>query len=309
MQYRYWSFMETHPAHTALPVKAKAEAMDILTWAWTADRLLPSHHAIPAPFTQEECQELNNLLRSYNTDNPNDQGIQTRIVSRILLRVARWRQIHFRPDKPLPKDVTVHESRAAAARQRPFRRIALDIFISCICLGIPYIFVERGQHHRIDVESGIRAPGPMFIIGACTCLVAAIVLSASVTFLSLPGLDSVARVAGLVAILFASFSMASTIVAIFRYKTDMARTLSLVGGEGMLIVPRRPIVMSLPLVFLAYSILGFITGIVTYSFRGVILSDPTLIQDNFDDYTRWTVIAILGALAGMLTMSLLLSRR
>jgi len=29
LEYRFWSFMETHPAHTALLVKAKAEAMDI----------------------------------------------------------------------------------------------------------------------------------------------------------------------------------------------------------------------------------------------------------------------------------------
>jgi len=35
LEYRFWSFMETHPAHTALPVKAKAEAMDVLNWAWT----------------------------------------------------------------------------------------------------------------------------------------------------------------------------------------------------------------------------------------------------------------------------------
>jgi len=35
LEYRFWSFMETHPTHTALPVKAKSEAMDVLNWAWT----------------------------------------------------------------------------------------------------------------------------------------------------------------------------------------------------------------------------------------------------------------------------------
>jgi len=74
--------MENHPAHTALPVKAKSEAMDVLNWAWTGmpffrgcsvdanffvqDRLLPSQSSIPPPFTQEECQELMALLRSFN---------------------------------------------------------------------------------------------------------------------------------------------------------------------------------------------------------------------------------------------------
>ena len=65
---------------------------------------------------------------------------------------------------------------------------------------------------------------------------AAIVLSASVTFLSLPGLDNVARVAGLIAVLFSTFSMASTVVALFKYKADAERAVSLVGTEGLLII-------------------------------------------------------------------------
>ena len=36
LEYRFWSFMETHPAHTAPSVKAKSEAMDMLNWAWTS---------------------------------------------------------------------------------------------------------------------------------------------------------------------------------------------------------------------------------------------------------------------------------
>ena len=34
-EYRYWSFMEAHSAHSSLPAKAKMEAMDALTSAWT----------------------------------------------------------------------------------------------------------------------------------------------------------------------------------------------------------------------------------------------------------------------------------
>ena len=34
-EYRFWSFMEAHPAHNFLPAKAKIEAMDGLMWAWT----------------------------------------------------------------------------------------------------------------------------------------------------------------------------------------------------------------------------------------------------------------------------------
>lgn len=51
----------------------------------TADRLLPTNQVVPAPFTQDECQELNNLLRSFTAD---QDGIQTRLVARILIRVG-----------------------------------------------------------------------------------------------------------------------------------------------------------------------------------------------------------------------------
>ncbi|KAG6830126.1 hypothetical protein H0H87_009096 [Tephrocybe sp. NHM501043] len=137
---------------------------------------------------------------------------------------------------------------------------------------------------------------------------AAIVLSASVTFLSLPGLDNFARVAGFVAILFSTFSMVSTIVAIFRYKADMDHPISHVAGEGLMMLTRRSVVMALPLIFLAYAIVAFVTGIVLYSFWDVNddLLDP---KRPFEDYTKWTVIGVLGGLAGMLFTSLLLLKR
>lgn len=81
MEYRYWSFMESHPAHVAIPTHVREEAMDVLTWAWTGsflhflhsgpysyfvvERLLPSQRALPAPFSQDECQEIMALLRSF----------------------------------------------------------------------------------------------------------------------------------------------------------------------------------------------------------------------------------------------------
>ena len=53
---------------------------------------------------------------------------------------------------------------------------------------------------------------------------AAIILSASVTFMSFPGLDNIARLAGFVAILCSAASMSASVIALFRYKADMERT-------------------------------------------------------------------------------------
>ena len=50
-EYRYWSFMEAHPAHNSLPAKAKIEAMDVLTWAWTGKYLFFFTHSC-APFAE-----------------------------------------------------------------------------------------------------------------------------------------------------------------------------------------------------------------------------------------------------------------
>ena len=77
--------MAAYPAHISLPTKARMEALDVLTWAWTGNNgfiysltslaeaytfssiecLFPSHCAVPAPFTQEECRELMTLIRSF----------------------------------------------------------------------------------------------------------------------------------------------------------------------------------------------------------------------------------------------------
>ncbi|KAF8179221.1 hypothetical protein BJ912DRAFT_855727, partial [Pholiota molesta] len=304
LEYRFWSFMEAHPAHQPLPHKAKAEAMDVLTWAWT-DRLLPSARPIPPPFTQDECQELMNLLRSFSAEgHHDDHGIQTRVVARILLRVAQWRQMYFRPNKPLPKDVSVGPNEVPVQR-RPVRRALFDFLVSCLCLGIPYIFLERARlSARGDPESGMYRQNSMVIIGACTCLVAAIVLSASVTFLSLPGLDSVARTAGMVAVVFATFSLVATGVAILRHKADLERPISHVGIEGLMVISRRTVALSLPMVFLAYALIGFLTGLILYTFRGAPLGNPGS-KTSFEDYARWIIVGVVGALAGIVTTSLL----
>lgn len=159
------------------------------------------------------------------------------------------------------------------------------------------------------------------------CGKAAIVLSASVTFLSLPGLDNIARVSSFIAILGSVASMASSVIALLRYKADIERPTPTLTGEGMILLSvsahlhiyhrcfhltlpqRQSIAMSLPLVLLAYAVIAFITGVVIYSFRGITFKDPTLLIHHFDNYTKWTVVGVLGGLAGMLTTSALLLRR
>ncbi|KAJ7732450.1 hypothetical protein B0H16DRAFT_1581508 [Mycena metata] len=319
MEYRYWAFMESHPAHVAIPYAAKREAMDVLTWAWT-DRLLPPQQApLPPPFTQSECQELLGLLRSFGEDTSQaEQGIQsivlTRIVSRILMRVGHWRQHHFRPHKSLPMEHTGNHHLRYRAHSPGFLRTVGEVLASVLLLGVPYLFYNRANFHRVDAEGGITARNmlPVLLIGACTCLLAAILLSASITFLLLPGLDNIARVVALVVVLLAACSMASGLVALFRYKAELAEGAqstgqlnpTAVGREGLRLISTRSVIMSLPLVFLIYAVMGFIAAVVLYSFFGVNQSAV-----RFEDYTRWAVLGVLGGLVGILTTSVVLLRR
>lgn len=49
MEYRYWSFMECHPAHAVLPLNAKNEAFEALSWAWTGKVLYLILTTFPEP--------------------------------------------------------------------------------------------------------------------------------------------------------------------------------------------------------------------------------------------------------------------
>ena len=218
---------------------------------------------------------------------------------------AYWRQVYFRPTKPLPKDVQFGGRPFPHHQHCPFRRALFGIVISCICPDIPYLILERARLNgrSTDEESGLlRSPSPLFIIGACTCLMvspffpcngfktsfslfipkAALVLNGSVTFLSLPGMDGIARSVSMVAVLFAAFVVAATWVAILRHKADLERPIAHVGVEGIVgisvtltlfttrfscadfLQQRRIIALSLPLVFLAHSFLALVPAITPY---------------------------------------------
>ncbi|KAH6908970.1 hypothetical protein BKA70DRAFT_1222523 [Coprinopsis sp. MPI-PUGE-AT-0042] len=297
MEFRYWSFVETHPAHATLSMKAKAEALDALTWAWT-DRLLPSHRAIPAPFAQDECQELMTLLRSFGAGNPDDHGIHNRIVARVQLRVALWRQKYFRPNKPFPKDVLVGSVKLPT-RRRPFYRVLSDVVVSILCLGLPWLFVGRSRGSMGEEHGSMgsaRGVGAIFVVGACTCIAAAIILSASITFLSLQGLALLPRIAILVAIVFATLAMASTLVAVFKHKADVQRTSNVLDFEGNVGLTGRGIILSLPLVFLSYSLISFLTAIGIHTIRGGMIFGPSLTLQSVGSGMKWPVLGAAGML-------------
>ena len=70
--------------------------------------------------------------------------------------------------------------------------------------------------------------------------------------------------------------------------------------------------LSLPLVFLAYSVAGFITGVVIYSFNGAMLNATAgglQVTSKFDDWSRLFTIGVIGGVAGVLIASAMIQRR
>jgi len=227
--------------------------------------------------------------------------VRTRAVSKVLLRIAAWRQ--GRPLGDTGHQDTRGNGNTSLARI-PFRRTAGDFVVSLFCLGLPYLFLERSHHQRFDAEGGVRnIAGPMLVVGGFACLIAAIILSASVTFITLPDIDDVSRISGFLAILLSAFSLISAVIALFRYKSDIEHPVAYPRGEGLILLSRRSVLLSLPLVFLLYAIAAFITGIALYAFRGL---TSTVGVRHSGDFTQWVVICTVGGLACILFTSQLL---
>ena len=108
--------------------------------------------------------------------------VRTRIVSKVLVRVgkfwlalqitwpyqvclAAWRQGHLGNQDSRGR-LNIPPARI------PFLRTAGDFIISFVCLGLPYLFLERSHHQRFDTEGGVRNnAGPMLVVGALACLI------------------------------------------------------------------------------------------------------------------------------------------
>ncbi|KIJ06865.1 hypothetical protein PAXINDRAFT_19933, partial [Paxillus involutus ATCC 200175] len=289
-EYRYWPFVEIHPAHISRTLSRLRDKTleNALHWSYT-NHFLTHPQPIPPPFSQEECQELIKLL---NESSHPMTPAYTRIVARVLLRVGLI---------PLPHDVSYLQQ----PRSTPIVRTIVEILIGILCLGIPFMFVDRVRYNGHFNVEGSHVPESttlLFIIGACACLMSTIILSASVTLMSLPVLNSIARIGGLV-----YYVLRAEHGDLFRIYLPLQSRDRLTNQHQ-----RRGIMLSLPLVFLAYSVAGFITGVVIHSFRSAIInlaSAGSPIAAKFDEYTRFMVIGVLGVLAGVLIASALASRR
>ncbi|KAF8520743.1 hypothetical protein BU17DRAFT_46313, partial [Hysterangium stoloniferum] len=304
LENRYWQYISTHPAHVTLPQSACDEALDVLAWC-LADRVLvpPQPLPVPSPFTQKECWTLLELIRNISAASTptSSQIVKTRLIAQILLRYTEWRQKYITKSTPekILNTLSGELSTTHVKSAIPFRKTFLRLFKTIICLGIPYIFelqeaAEKwSSEHSSDEELGeatrISTTNDL-ALGARQPVIAALLLSASITLLALPDINGSARVSALISALCAVSSLASYIITLYgRYHRPSSRI----------------ILASLPLVLIAYSIGAFIIGVIAYA-----IGDSDIGRSNgFGRYTAWIIIGVWIALVAVLAGSALVARK
>jgi len=169
-EYRYWSYVEMHPAHVVLTRTSTQEAADALHWSYT-DRLLSHPQRIQPPFSQGECQGLNGaacilhylvISDSSSTDPGQQSGLlYTHMVARILLRLGAFffcidcteslvfilytQHIGARSTSGCT-DLYPATSVVYTLQSTSILRTVLEIVVGMLCLGIPFLFVDRARY-------------------------------------------------------------------------------------------------------------------------------------------------------------------
>ncbi|CAG8590492.1 9182_t:CDS:10, partial [Acaulospora colombiana] len=282
----YWAFVEKHPAHGRLPLKAKKDAVESLTWSY-ADRLLQSEQGIGPCFTQDECQSLLRILESYSFSlfeapiGLTHITVKHRLASLEVDRAA----------KSQSRDGGKDTKGRASTVPFPFRRAVFGFFSAVVCWGIPYLFLDnvptgtdplsrfrplesqRRDGNQLELyysseDAGAHAERKTsaMLYGAG----AAIVIGSATTVLTLrPPLGTPARTAGFVALLCAGASLAASLISLARlsrvshrsipYSTYSPSSDLFFPGiqrdtESLIVLNAQPIRRAVPLVLLAYSI-------------------------------------------------------
>lgn len=246
LEFKYWQYMCTHPAHVSVPQSAYDEALEVLTWCYTDSVLRadspPPLVPFPPPFTFKECTALLELIRNISSSaaSPASQTIRTRLIAQILLRYTEWRQKYITKSVPvvLPSNnnsinststISARSAPAEVEQAIPFKR-SLEKFVkSILCLGIPYFFERNGNsscstNEEEQGERGVdKTPKVNVSIDASQPIMAALVLSGSVTMLTFPNLNQATRVSAMISALFAITSMASYGISLYGRSSQQKR--------------------------------------------------------------------------------------
>ncbi|QRW16531.1 structural constituent of cell wall [Rhizoctonia solani] len=281
MERRYWAYVETTRT-CRRESSCYARSYRIANLA-LYDRFLAEKkrgekeviHVEP-PFTPEESQEVLEFFKSVTSDYSHANAVlKTRTVAVSMSGlVTEWRlaKLHAVADAVnldvMSPSERLRRRRAAA---NPFVGVPLRTLASLLGLGIPYLYVEQPDGKR---GCTMACEHDRLI----TAFKSALMLGASVSFLAIPDLEDIARLAGVAA----ACSLGSLAAGIVRLRLPSFSS-GKEGGEGTDDEEQEPrpsalrtFARSLPLVLSAYAGSALVAGLAAYSWRGQVstVDDP-----------------------------------
>ncbi|EJD42216.1 hypothetical protein AURDEDRAFT_168769 [Auricularia subglabra TFB-10046 SS5] len=223
-QHRYWTYVQSHPNHVPQPHLKTAwqQAHDALVWCH-AERVL--FQQTNATFSREDSRELLEILtRLKDVDlgsserssayrkTPSSFALRTWFMAAVLRQIAHDRLCthHGQPDAPQ------HRQREAddmhAEREEFGFRIGLLYYVvgTAMFLGIPHSYHRRILSvDKTDTGYGVNSMRWKAFLGSMlkewtdSNLLATVLISATVGFLAIPGIEDNSRIMGLFAVLLA----------------------------------------------------------------------------------------------------------
>ncbi|KAG8968549.1 hypothetical protein FRC03_006949 [Tulasnella sp. 419] len=311
----YWKFMESHSAHAPLPERAMQEAMEILNWSYS-DLLLARQTPKKAkgPFTMAECHELLELLRSITPESVGANTLRTHIASKIHLRYAQHRKSVLLGDSDEARETSLQH----VHQKGPLTSLFGRFFATLFCFGVPFLYVNPAapkHSHTVREESIVELgdqsySGPLIAdspaFAASLTLMATLLITASVGFLSLPGVGDAARLASMLALVFASSSLGASVINLRRRAFSGEHKPLLESRRHRVKEESHPIIRALPLLFSIWAVTGLVTATFLYVFLGSVAEHD---GEVLNDVLKWVLVGVGSAMVMLLFLMLCLSRR
>ncbi|KDQ11080.1 hypothetical protein BOTBODRAFT_465409 [Botryobasidium botryosum FD-172 SS1] len=301
----YWKCFKDHPSHHPLPEGAEELATGTVNSSLVGNYVYQNNSV--DPFSADESEKLRKLLSLLRSE---DSIPKTVLISHILELIATQASETnytyfstarggFTRKSPAPR------SQADPVAER-FSDKLIAICMTYLLFGVPFNYVRHiGRVLRAPPGSGSYAyelkkkqwqEYVQKLVKEWTDfnLVATVLLSATVSFLAVPGIDDVTRVTTLISVLCALGSIIVGLYLVWKHQTrgaDMGGWSYNLNLENRYGVHEIATLLSLPLVFLIWAILTFMISVVCFSFRGFGQTiDGT--QVWFETSTAWIVLVV-----------------
>ncbi|KAJ3528761.1 hypothetical protein NM688_g7951 [Phlebia brevispora] len=297
---RYWTYVQNHPVHLALPAYAFAEAKDALQ-ALLVDHMLSGSRST-APFSKQECRELLDTLSNFIEHGGSSLPSCTTFVAWILriIYTMRGENKYWQYNRR-----SFEEATAPRPNPKPHHilsmkyRLLLSIIVNVLCFGIPYTYLSHTEkasefHGRLE---GLQAAWQDYTTQlaheyANFVIAGTVLLSVTVGFLATPDITYPAKLLCIVAIFASLGSMTTAILFVWRHDRQISsshtvtypiayffpdlHTLSRQRAyihnvrNGRLGLTGHAILLSLPPVLLVWALLMFTAAIVVYSVQSLL---------------------------------------